>query len=77
MKYKDTPLKYVVQTDQTFYSRYKEYTCTQKFRNNNANSEYSNHILSIGHACGNLFDAMNRIKTEKKRNTPKYIRKMP
>jgi hypothetical protein len=44
----DCPLKYIEQTDQTFYTIYKEHI--QTVRNNNGDSGYSNHILNTGHA---------------------------
>jgi hypothetical protein len=51
----------------TFQTRYKEHT--QAIMNNNGNSGYSNHILNIGHASGNIPDTMKVIKIEKKRKT--------
>jgi hypothetical protein len=40
----------------------------QKFRNNNGNSGYSNHILSTGHMYGDITDIMNIINIEKEKN---------
>jgi hypothetical protein len=71
----DCPLKYVGQTGRTFYTRYKEHI--QAIWNNNDNSGYSKHILSIGNAYGNITNTMKVIKTEKKRKIPIYIRKIP
>jgi hypothetical protein len=70
----DCPLNYVGQTGRTFYTRYKEHT--QAIRSNNSNSGYSNHILNTGYTCGSVTDTMDIIKTEEKRKTPKYIRKI-
>jgi hypothetical protein len=41
----DCALKYIGQTGQTFYTRYKEHI--QVIRNNNSNLGYSNHIFSV------------------------------
>jgi hypothetical protein len=86
----DCPLKYTKQTGRTFYTRYKAHI--QAIRNNNVNSEYSNHILNIGHAYRSITDKTKIIRTEKKGKhlhvlenhkniekgkTSRYIRKMP
>jgi hypothetical protein len=47
-------LKYAGQTGRTFYTRNKENV--EAIRNNNINSGYQNHILSTGHAYGNITD---------------------
>jgi hypothetical protein len=62
----DCPLKYIGQTGRTFQTIYKEYT--QAIRNNDDNSGYSNHILSRGHAYGNIINTMQVLKTEKNVN---------
>jgi hypothetical protein len=41
MKCLDCPRNYIGQTGRAFHTRYKEYK--QAFRNNNSNSEYSDH----------------------------------
>jgi hypothetical protein len=78
MKYMDFSLKYAVQTDRTFNIRYKSKIHMHKFRNNNGNSGYSNHVLSTGYTYRSITDIVNIIKSEKvKRKTSKYIRKIP
>jgi hypothetical protein len=64
MKCIDCSLKYIGQTVQTFYTRYKEHIET--VRNNNSNSGYSNHILNTGHAYWSIADTMKIIKIDKK-----------
>jgi hypothetical protein len=66
MKCTDCPLKHVRQTDRIFYTRYKEHI--QTITKNNGNSGYSNQIPSTGHTHGSITDAMNIIKTEKKKH---------
>jgi hypothetical protein len=63
MKCVGCPLKHIRQTDRIFYTRYKEHI--QTIRINNGNSEYSNHILSAGHAYGGITDTIKIMKIEK------------
>jgi hypothetical protein len=71
----DCPLKYIGQTGRKFYTGYEEHIRT--IRNDNSNPGYSNHTLNTGHTYGSITDTMNIIRTEKKRKTPKHIRKIP
>jgi hypothetical protein len=57
-------LKYVGQMGRTFKTRYKEHR--QAIRNNNGNSEYSKHILNMGHTYGSVTDMMKVLKSQKK-----------
>jgi hypothetical protein len=63
MKCLDCPLC-TGQKGRIFHTRYKEHT--QAIRNNNSNSEYSNHILNTGHTYGTKTDTMDIIKMYKK-----------
>jgi hypothetical protein len=47
-----------------FNTRYKEHI--HAVRRNNANSRYSNHILSMGHTYGTITDTMDVIKMGRK-----------
>jgi hypothetical protein len=67
MKFQDCSLKYIGQMGRIFHTRYKEHI--QAIRNNNSNSEYSNHILNTGHAYGTITNMMDIVKTVKKGNT--------
>jgi hypothetical protein len=67
MKCLHCPLKYTVQTGGTFEIRCKEYI--QAIRNNNGNSEYSNHILNTRNTSGITTDKMDIIKQGKNVNT--------
>jgi hypothetical protein len=69
----DCPLKYMGQTDQTFYIRYKEHNCAVK--NNSDNVGYSKHILNTGHACDSITDIRTDFESRGKRKTPEYSRK--
>jgi hypothetical protein len=64
MKCKDCPLKYMEQTGRIFNIRYKEHIHT--IRNDNSNSEYSNHIRNTGHMYGTITDTMDVIRTGRK-----------
>jgi hypothetical protein len=64
MKCLDWPLKYVGQTGRTFNTRCKEHI--HAIRSNNANSGYSNYILSTGHTCGTVTDTMDVIRMGRK-----------
>jgi hypothetical protein len=64
MKCLDCPLKYIGQTGKTFHTRYKEHIRTIK--NNNSNSQYSNHILNTGHKYGTITDTMETRRTNRK-----------
>jgi hypothetical protein len=72
MKCLECPLKYIGQTDRTFHTRYKERV--KAIRNNNSNSEYSNHILNTGHKYGSITDAVDIIRIY--RNHLKHIGKI-
>jgi hypothetical protein len=50
----DCLLKYIGLSGRTFYSKYIKHI--QAVRNNNGNSQYSNHILNIGHAHLSITD---------------------
>jgi hypothetical protein len=63
MKCTDCPLKYVGQTGQTFYTGYKQHIQASR---NNIISAYSNHILSMEHAYGNITDTMETMEIERK-----------
>jgi hypothetical protein len=52
MKCLNCPLKYVGQIGRIFNTRYKKHI--HAIRSNNANSGYSNHILSTGHTYGTI-----------------------
>jgi hypothetical protein len=60
----DYPLKDIGQTDRAFHTRYKEHT--EEIRNNNSNSEYSNHILNTGHKYVTITDTMDIIRIYRK-----------
>jgi hypothetical protein len=60
----DFPLKYIGQTGRTLNIRYKEHI--QALRNNNNNSDHSNHTLKTGHSYGTITDTKDIIKTERK-----------
>jgi hypothetical protein len=60
----DCPLKCRGQTGRTFKTRYKEHI--QAVWANNANSEYSNHMLNAGHTYGSITNTTKILKTEKK-----------
>jgi hypothetical protein len=64
MKFLDCPLKYVGQMGRTFNTKYKEHIHT--IRSNNANSGYSDHILSTGHTYGTITDTMDVIRRRRK-----------
>jgi hypothetical protein len=67
MKYLDSSLKYIDRTGRTFKRRCKEHI--EATRNNNGNSEYSNHILNTGHSCRTISDTMDIIIYGEKRQT--------
>jgi hypothetical protein len=69
----DCPLKYIGQTGRTLQTRYKEHI--QAILYNNSNSRYLNHILSTGHAHGNMTNTMKVLKTEKKGKHLKTLKK--
>jgi hypothetical protein len=58
------PMKYIGQTGRSFNTRYKEHI--RDIKNNNSKSGYSNHILNTGHSYGNVTDALEIIKIERK-----------
>lgn len=64
MKCPNFPLKYIGQTGRTSDIRYKEHI--QEMRNNNSNSDYSNHVLKPEYSYGNMTDTMDIIKTGRK-----------
>jgi hypothetical protein len=64
MKCLDYPLKYVGQTGRMFNTRYKEHIHAVK--SNNANSGYSNHILSTGYIYGTITDTVDVIRMGRK-----------
>jgi hypothetical protein len=64
MKFLVCPMKYVGQMGRTFNTRYKEHI--HAIRSNNANSGYSNHILSMGHTYGTITYTVDVIKMGRK-----------
>jgi hypothetical protein len=64
------PTKLHRTNSRAFHTRYKEYK--QAVRNNNSNSECSDHILNTGCKYGTIRDMMNVIRT-----TFKHTGKIP
>jgi hypothetical protein len=63
MKCLNCPVRNSGHTDGKSHTRYRKHT--HAVMNNNSNSNYSSHILNMGHAYGIIIDTTNIIRTQK------------